>query len=107
MNQNNPQTVFTPGRALTPKAQRSAILGLKHKIREVIALTPEVRSGKVQVMKELIAKDSYRVDSQQLAANLIADHFMMTGCAACQPGTGLQSSEPGINAPLEARGIQK
>ena len=44
MNQNSPQTVSTPGRALTPKTQQSAILDLKQKALEVIALTPEVRS---------------------------------------------------------------
>lgn len=97
MNQNDPQTVPTPGRALTPKAQKSAILDLKQKALEVIALTPEVRSEKVQVMKELIAKSSYRVNSQQLALNLIADHFLMTGRAACQPVTGRQNPEAVIH----------
>jgi len=90
MKQNDPQTVSTPGRAVTLKAQRSAILELRHKVLEVIALTPEVRSEKVQVMKELIAKGSYRVNSQRLASKLIADHFLMTGCTVYQSGAGLQ-----------------
>ena len=91
MNQNNPQTVSTPDRAHTPKAQRSAILELKQKAREVIALTPEVRSEKGQVMKELVAKGSYRCNHQHLALKLIADHFLMTGRCACQPVTGRQN----------------
>jgi hypothetical protein len=98
MNQNDLQTVSTPDRAHTPKVRRSAILELKQKALEVIALTPEVRSEKVQVMKELVAKGSYRCNHKHLAWNLMADHFLMTGRAACQPVTGRLNPAPVIPA---------
>lgn len=98
MNQDDPQTVSTPDRALTPNAQKSANLELKHKVLEVIALTPEVRSKKVQVLKELVAKGSYRCNPLTLASNLIVDHVLMTGLVARQPGTRLQNPAAEINA---------
>jgi anti-sigma28 factor (negative regulator of flagellin synthesis) len=104
MNQNSPQTVSTPGRALTPKTQQSAILDLKQKALEVIALTPEVRSEKVQVLKELVAKGSYRCNHRHLALNLIADHFLMTGRVPCQPVTGRQNPEAVIHAAVGGEG---
>jgi len=107
MNQNNPQTISTPGRALTPKVQRSAISELKQKALEVIALTPEVRSEKVQALKESVAQGSYRANSPRLALNLIADHFLMTGRTVCPPVIGRQNPEAGIKAPAEVRGIQR
>jgi anti-sigma28 factor (negative regulator of flagellin synthesis) len=104
MNKIDPQTVHPPGRELTSKAQESTHLELKQKVLEIIALTPEVRNEKVQVIKELVAKGSYRVNYPQLALNLIVDHFLMAGRVPCQPETERQNQSTDINA---SRGDQE
>jgi anti-sigma28 factor (negative regulator of flagellin synthesis) len=98
MKNHDPKKVSRPGEALTPEVQGLSGEQLKQMALAVIARTPEVRRGKVQVIKESIEKGSYHPNSHQVAVNLIAHHFCWAGPVACQPGTRRQNSEEEITA---------
>jgi hypothetical protein len=107
MNKIDPQTAHPPGRELTSTAQQSTNVELKQKALEVIALTPEVRNEKVQVMQGLVSKGSYRANYPQLALNLIVDHFLMAARVPGQPETERQNQSTDINASRGTQGIRR
>jgi len=102
MNNHDTKAISVLGTATLPPAQGASASTLSHKAMEVIARTPDVRSDRVDVLKELVAQGSYQCNVQQVAVRLIADQCLhcalIPGRAANRTGrpvAGRKSSDRG------------